>query len=133
ESQRRGEESEGDAITRVESGRIVDSRPRDLHYFPLSRFIIRYWTMPFSSYLSKFHLYLPRSHGSQDVEQLFEIHRRMDHSELRHTLVGLDVGNGYVIYSVKQKLKQEQLGLPGDEIKKLKSPDTGVFFVLDEM
>ncbi|KAH9761953.1 tRNase Z TRZ1 [Citrus sinensis] len=99
----------------------------------------------------------------QDVEQLFEIHRRMDHSELRHTLVGLDVGEkfclrkdlfelskptiiyfelcyafltgfipdtlqGYVIYSVKQKLKQEQLGLPGDEIKKLKSPDTGYIY-----
>ena len=29
----------------------------------------------------------------EDVEQLFEIHRRMDHSVLRHTLVGLDVGN----------------------------------------
>ncbi|KAK9211387.1 hypothetical protein WN943_000763 [Citrus x changshan-huyou] len=57
--------------------------------------------------------------AQEDVEQLFEIHRRMDHSELRHTL-------GYVIYSVKQKLKQEQLGLPGDEIKKLKSPDTGI-------
>ena len=61
---RRGEEWEGDAITRVESGRIVDSRPRDLHYFPLSQFIIRYWTMPFLSYLSKFALYLPRPHGS---------------------------------------------------------------------
>ncbi|KAK9213939.1 hypothetical protein WN944_005925 [Citrus x changshan-huyou] len=29
----------------------------------------------------------------EDVEQLFEIHRRMDDYELRHTLVGLDVGN----------------------------------------
>lgn len=29
----------------------------------------------------------------EDVEQLFEVHRRMDHSELSHTLVGLDVGN----------------------------------------
>ncbi|KAH9775755.1 tRNase Z TRZ1 [Citrus sinensis] len=79
----------------------------------------------------------------EDVEQLFEVHRRMDHSELNHTLVGLDVGEefcmrkdlfvkafktyhviqsqGYVVYSVKQKLKQEYLGLPGDEIKKLKS------------
>lgn len=29
----------------------------------------------------------------EDVEQLFEVHRRMDHSELNHNLVGLDVGN----------------------------------------
>lgn len=27
---------------------------------------------------------------------------------------------GYIIYSVKQKLKQEFVGLPGDEIKKLR-------------
>jgi len=27
---------------------------------------------------------------------------------------------GYVIYSVKQKLKQEFIGLPGSEIKQLK-------------
>jgi hypothetical protein len=27
---------------------------------------------------------------------------------------------GYVIYSVKQKLKQEFIGLPGSEIKRLK-------------
>lgn len=30
----------------------------------------------------------------KDVEQLFEVHRRMDHSELKHNLIGLDVGNG---------------------------------------
>ncbi|GAY57122.1 hypothetical protein CUMW_177010, partial [Citrus unshiu] len=35
----------------------------------------------------------PVPHENHYVEQLFEIHRRMDHSELRHTLVGLDVGN----------------------------------------
>ena len=29
----------------------------------------------------------------EDAEQLFEIHKRMDDYELRHTLVGLDVGN----------------------------------------
>lgn len=29
----------------------------------------------------------------EDVEKLFEVHRSMDHSELEHTLVGLDVGN----------------------------------------
>ncbi|KAH9719796.1 tRNase Z TRZ1 [Citrus sinensis] len=88
----------------------------------------------------------------EDVEQLFEIHRRMDHSELNHTLVGLDVGEefcmrkdlfvkafktyhviqsqGYVVYSVKQKLKQEYLGLPGDEIKKLKSSGTEITYTV---
>ncbi|XP_059442792.1 tRNase Z TRZ1 [Corylus avellana] len=79
----------------------------------------------------------------EDVEQLFEVHRRMDQSELKHNLIGLDIGEefylrkdlkvrafktyhvipsqGYVVYSVKQKLKQEYLGLPGNEIKNLKS------------
>ena len=27
------------------------------------------------------------------VEQLFEVHRKMDQSELKHNLIGLDVGN----------------------------------------
>ncbi|GMY15672.1 tRNase Z TRZ1-like [Fagus crenata] len=79
----------------------------------------------------------------EDVEQLFEVHRRMDQSELKHNLIGLDVGEefhlrrdlkvrafktyhvipsqGYVVYSIKQKLKQEYIGLPGNEIKNLKS------------
>ncbi|XP_060204676.1 nuclear ribonuclease Z isoform X1 [Lycium barbarum] len=78
----------------------------------------------------------------ESVEKLFEAHRSMDHSELNHTLIGLDVGEefylrkdlkvrafktyhvipsqGYIVYSVKQKLKQEYVGLLGDEIKKLK-------------
>ncbi|KAL6604581.1 hypothetical protein ACP70R_043008 [Stipagrostis hirtigluma subsp. patula] len=76
------------------------------------------------------------------VARLFEVHRAMDQSELAHKLVPLEVGQeyelrrdlkvkafrtyhtipsqGYVIYAVKQKLKQEYLGLPGSEIKKLK-------------
>ncbi|KAM0902781.1 hypothetical protein ACQ4PT_019062 [Festuca glaucescens] len=76
------------------------------------------------------------------VEQLFDVHRAMDQSELKHTLIPLDVGEeyelrrdlkvkafktyhavpsqGYVIYSVKQKLKQDYLGLPGSEIRRLK-------------
>nr|CAB3449532.1 unnamed protein product [Digitaria exilis] len=76
------------------------------------------------------------------VERLFEVHRAMDQSELKHNLVPLEVGEeyqlrrdlkvrafrtyhvipsqGYVIYSVKQKLKQEFIGLPGSEIKQLK-------------
>ncbi|XP_071711363.1 tRNase Z TRZ1-like [Rutidosis leptorrhynchoides] len=78
----------------------------------------------------------------ESVEKLFEAHRAMDESELNHTLIGLDIGEefylrkdlkvkafktyhcipsqGYVVYSVKQKLKPEYIGLPGDEIKKLK-------------
>ncbi|TVT99238.1 hypothetical protein EJB05_55414, partial [Eragrostis curvula] len=76
------------------------------------------------------------------VARLFEVHRAMDQSELAHKLVPLEVGQeyqlrkdlkvkafrtyhaipsqGYVIYAVKQKLKQEYLGLPGSEIKRLK-------------
>ncbi|KAJ6339937.1 hypothetical protein OIU77_007810 [Salix suchowensis] len=79
----------------------------------------------------------------ENVEQLFEVHRRLDGSELKHNLIALDVGQefyvrkdlkvrafktyhsiqsqGYVVYSVKQKLKREYLGLSGNEIKNLKS------------
>ncbi|KAL2482447.1 Nuclear ribonuclease Z [Forsythia ovata] len=78
----------------------------------------------------------------ESVEKIFEAHREMDHSELEHTLIALDVGEeyylrkdlkvrafrtyhtipsqGYIVYSVREKLKQEYLGLPGAEIKKLK-------------
>lgn len=28
------------------------------------------------------------------VESLFEVHRKLDSSELKHDLVGLDIGNG---------------------------------------
>ncbi|KAF0917184.1 hypothetical protein E2562_016977 [Oryza meyeriana var. granulata] len=78
----------------------------------------------------------------EPVERLFELHRSMDQSELRHNLVPLEIGQehelrrdlkvkafktyhaipskGYVIYTVKQKLKPEYLGLPGSEIKRLK-------------
>lgn len=78
----------------------------------------------------------------ETVEKLFEVHRTMDQSELKHNLIGLNVGEefqirkdlkvkafrtyhvipsqGYIIYSVKQKLKQEFAGLSGNEIKDLK-------------
>ncbi|GJY52858.1 nuclear ribonuclease Z-like protein [Tanacetum coccineum] len=70
----------------------------------------------------------------ESVEKIFEAHRTMDQSELNHTLIGLDVGNVFYhvsinsighsllnqVYSVKQKLKPEYVGLKGDEIKKLK-------------
>ncbi|TXG64000.1 hypothetical protein EZV62_010994 [Acer yangbiense] len=75
----------------------------------------------------------------EDVEKLFEVHRKMDQSKLKHILVGLDVGEefcmstdykvkafrtyhviqsqGYVAYSKKRNLKQEYLGLPANDIK----------------
>lgn len=78
----------------------------------------------------------------EHVEKLFEVHRAMDHSELNHNLVGLNVGEeyqirrdllvrpfktyhvipsqGYIIYSVKQKLKKEYLGRAANDIKNLK-------------
>ncbi|XP_009616154.1 nuclear ribonuclease Z-like isoform X2 [Nicotiana tomentosiformis] len=91
----------------------------------------------------------------ESVEKLFEAHRAMDHSELNHTLIGLDVGEefyirkdlkvrafktyhvipsqGYMVYSVKQKLKQEYVSLPGDEIKKLKLSAPEIAFTGDTM
>ncbi|XP_060968128.1 nuclear ribonuclease Z isoform X3 [Cannabis sativa] len=80
----------------------------------------------------------------EDVEQLFNIHRKMDQSELKHNLIGLDVAGeevnvrrdlrvrafrtyhgipsqGYIVYSLKQKLKKEHVGLSANEIKTLKS------------
>ncbi|XXG42189.1 hypothetical protein AAC387_Pa01g2522 [Persea americana] len=78
----------------------------------------------------------------ENVEKLFEVHRAMDQSELKHNLIGLNVGEefhlrndlkvkafrtyhgipsqGYIIYSVRHKLKQEYIGLSGNEIKSLK-------------
>lgn len=78
----------------------------------------------------------------ENVEKIFEAHRAMDQSELQHTLVGLDVGEefcirkdlkvrafrtyhvipsqGYIVYSVRHKLKQEYVGLPGTELKSLR-------------
>ncbi|GJM99458.1 hypothetical protein PR202_ga16556 [Eleusine coracana subsp. coracana] len=60
---------------------------------------------------------------------LFEVHRAITRSELKHNLVPLEVGEeyqlrrdlkGYVIYSVKEKIKQEFIGLPSSEIKRLR-------------
>ncbi|KAG0563647.1 hypothetical protein KC19_8G048200 [Ceratodon purpureus] len=77
------------------------------------------------------------------VEKLFAVQRELDNSPLPVNLIGMDVGDefdlgrgfivkafktyhvvpsqGYVIYSVKQKLKQEYVGLPGTEIKTLRA------------
>ncbi|KAF1863313.1 hypothetical protein Lal_00031312 [Lupinus albus] len=90
----------------------------------------------------------------EDVEQLFEIHRKMDHSELKHNLIGLDVGEefylrrdlkvkafrtyhaipsqGYILYSVRQKLKPDYIGLSGNEIKNLKSSGVEITYTLTE-
>lgn len=34
------------------------------------------------------------------VESLFEVHRKLDSSELKHNLVGLDIGNSNVLASI---------------------------------
>ncbi|KAF5199175.1 tRNase Z TRZ1 [Thalictrum thalictroides] len=78
----------------------------------------------------------------ESVEKLLQVHRDMDQSELKMNLIGLNIGEeyqlrrdlkvkafrtyhvipsqGYIVYCIKQKLKQEYVGLPGNEIKKLK-------------
>ncbi|KAJ4789163.1 Ribonuclease Z family protein [Rhynchospora pubera] len=78
----------------------------------------------------------------EHVENLFNVHRAMDQSELKHNLIGLNIGEeyqirkdlrvkafktyhvipsqGYLVYTVKQKLKQEFSTLSGQEIKQLK-------------
>ncbi|XP_052174577.1 tRNase Z TRZ1 [Diospyros lotus] len=88
----------------------------------------------------------------ENVEKLFEVHRAMDQSELKHNLVGLNVGDefylrkdlkvrafktyhvipsqGYIIYSVRQKLKQEYIGLSGSEIKNLKSSGMEITYTI---
>ncbi|KAL1321141.1 hypothetical protein HN51_065875 [Arachis hypogaea] len=90
----------------------------------------------------------------EDVEKLFEVHRKMDHSELKHNLIGLDVGEefylrkdlkvkafrtyhvissqGYILYYVRQKLKPEYIGLSGNEIKNLKSSGVEITYTLTE-
>ncbi|XP_050208508.1 tRNase Z TRZ2, chloroplastic [Mercurialis annua] len=77
-----------------------------------------------------------------DVEKLFDIHRSMGQVELNFELVALDVGEtyelrndvvvrpfrtqhvipsqGYVIYSVRKKLKKQYMHLKGKQIEKLK-------------
>lgn len=78
----------------------------------------------------------------EDVEKLLEIHRAMGQVELNCDLVALDVGEtyemrnnlvvrpfkthhvipsqGYVIYSVRNKLKKQYIHLKGKQIEKLK-------------
>ncbi|KAG0485040.1 hypothetical protein HPP92_009119 [Vanilla planifolia] len=48
----------------------------------------------------------------ENVERLFDVHRAMDQSELKHNLVGMKPG--------KHKLKQEYTTLSGNEIKNLR-------------
>ncbi|PON34681.1 Metallo-beta-lactamase [Parasponia andersonii] len=90
----------------------------------------------------------------EDVGKLFEVHRKMDQSELKHNLIGLDVGEevnvrrdlkvrafrtyhgipsqGYVVFSVKQKLKKEYVGLSSNEIKSLKSSGVEINYTVTE-
>ncbi|GAV62414.1 Lactamase_B_2 domain-containing protein [Cephalotus follicularis] len=78
----------------------------------------------------------------EDVEKLFEIHRAMGQVELNFELVALDVGEtyelrndivvqpfrthhvipsqGYVLYSVRKKLKKQYIHLKGKQIEKIK-------------
>ncbi|MQL87055.1 hypothetical protein Taro_019584 [Colocasia esculenta] len=78
----------------------------------------------------------------EDVENLFDIHRNMSQDDLKLDLVALDVGEtyeirndlvvrpfkthhaipsqGYVIYSVRKKLRKQYAHLKGTQIKKLK-------------
>ncbi|XP_073098962.1 tRNase Z TRZ2, chloroplastic isoform X2 [Elaeis guineensis] len=78
----------------------------------------------------------------EEVEKLLEIHRTMSQTELELELVALDVGEtyeirndvvvrpfrthhvipsqGYVIYSVRNKLRKQYAHLKGTQIKKLK-------------
>ncbi|XP_078428894.1 nuclear ribonuclease Z-like [Wolffia australiana] len=76
------------------------------------------------------------------VERLFELYRAMDQTELKHNLVSLNVGEefqltqdlkvrpfrtyhvvprqGYLIYTVRQKLKKDYSNLTGAEIRNLR-------------
>ncbi|KAA8526564.1 hypothetical protein F0562_008233 [Nyssa sinensis] len=84
----------------------------------------------------------------EDVEKLFDIHRAMSQVELKLDLVALDVGEtyemrndivvrpfkthhvidsqGYVIYSVRKKLKKQYIHLKGKQIEKLKKSGVGI-------
>ncbi|KAL6136988.1 hypothetical protein ACLB2K_062283 [Fragaria x ananassa] len=84
----------------------------------------------------------------EDVEKLMDIHRSMGHVELDLELVALDVdetyelrnnlvvrpfrthhaipSQGYVIYSVRKKLKKQYMHLKGKQIEKLKKSGTKI-------
>ncbi|KAK6919275.1 Metallo-beta-lactamase [Dillenia turbinata] len=78
----------------------------------------------------------------EDIEKLFDIHRAMSQVELNFDLVALDIGEtyeirnnlvvrpfrthhvipsqGYVMYSIRNKLKKQYIHLKGKQIEKLK-------------
>ncbi|XP_050381814.1 tRNase Z TRZ2, chloroplastic [Argentina anserina] len=84
----------------------------------------------------------------EDVEKLMDIHRSMGHVDLDLDLVALDVGEtyelrnnlvvrpfrtqhsipsqGYVVYSVRKKLKKQYMHLKGKQIEKLKKSGTEI-------
>eukprot|EP00898_Chlorokybus_atmophyticus_P003061 jgi/Chlat1/3756/Chrsp259S03900 len=95
---------------------------------------------------------VPRANASL-FEQLIDIHRQLDGADLNHNLVPLSVGEqhtlsrelfvkpfatyhpvpsqGYVIYSRKFKLKEEYVGVPGPEIKRLREDGVEVTNTID--
>ncbi|GAB2285224.1 mitochondrial 3'-tRNA processing endonuclease Trz2 [Dionaea muscipula] len=88
----------------------------------------------------------------EDVEKLFDVHRTMGQVELNVDLVALDVGEtmelrndlvvrpfrthhvipsqGYIIYSIKRKLKKQYVHLKGKEIEKLKKSGVEIVDVI---
>eukprot|EP00899_Mesostigma_viride_P015937 jgi/Mesvir1/24344/Mv11022-RA.1 len=87
------------------------------------------------------------------LARLMEVHRELDQSELKHTLVPLEIGSeyalgkdwvvkpfptyhtvpsqGYLIYNRRRKLKPEYLGLPGKEIQALRASGVEVSVTVD--
>ncbi|KAF9607770.1 hypothetical protein IFM89_000117 [Coptis chinensis] len=87
----------------------------------------------------------------EDVEKLFEIHRKMSQVDLEVDLVPLDVGEtyelrndlvvrpfkthhvipsqGYAIYSIRKKLKKQYTHLKGKQIEKLKKQGVEATFL----
>ncbi|OWM75423.1 hypothetical protein CDL15_Pgr021587 [Punica granatum] len=88
----------------------------------------------------------------EDVEKLLDIHRTMSQVELNLDLVALDVGEtyelrnnlvvrpfkthhvipsqGYVVYSVRKKLKKQYIHLKGNQIEKLKKSGVEITDIL---
>ncbi|XP_040990705.1 tRNase Z TRZ1 isoform X2 [Juglans microcarpa x Juglans regia] len=75
----------------------------------------------------------------KDVEQLFEVHRRMDQSELNHNLIGLDVGEEfYLRKDLKVRAFQTYHAIPSQITYTITAPeiaftgDTTSDFMIDQ-
>ncbi|KAK1282249.1 Nuclear ribonuclease Z [Acorus calamus] len=76
------------------------------------------------------------------VERLFDVHREMDQSELKHNLVALDVGEEFVLrkdlkvkafrtyHVIPSQLKAEYLGLSSNEVKSLRLSGVEITYVM---